>query len=100
MRDDLSDIEPELPSNLLVVLPPAEQFQDIEFQIAELIQRAGFQPESASGRSFRSAGQDFFTEIDMSAQNITDGVDDFFRILLFHDVAVSPSPQHPVGVRA
>ena len=99
MSTDRSSREVKLAGDLAVALALTQQFQHFELGIRRLTQRAAFRLGAAGRSLLRPRGHDLLADADMSAQHIANGVDDLFRVLLFHDVAVSYRWQKPYPVR-
>src|ERR1035441_3641618 len=87
-----------LAGDFLVAIALAKGFEDFQLLVGELVQRAGLRLGGLIDRSLRGAPHHFFAHVDMSIQDVTNGMDDLLWIFLLHDVAVAPGAQHASGV--
>src|SRR5213593_67036 len=90
------DAQTELPGDGPAVLALTDQPQDFKLTVGEPGYGRGG-PRATAGQGIQNAARYLRTDINLSAQHLPDGIEDFFGPFLFHDVAAPAGAQNPLG---
>src|SRR5262249_25893106 len=96
---DSFDTEMQAFGHLPGPVPKADKLENFELPVREAFKWRGAGLRPMSGENLENPRGHFLTDVDLTAQDLADGIHECFASLLFHDVAAATRPQDPLSVQ-